>query len=90
MDYEIGVLLFHCTEHGREDFNIQSSVESLFNALSNRLDKEEIKRGFKQEAHNYLENEEEFLKSNDEEESEEINVEAVEKLFEETFEEYMC
>lgn len=90
MDFEIGVLLFHCTPYGKADFDIQCSIEALFNALSNRLDKEEMRKGFEQEAYSCLENEEEFLKSSieDEEEIEEIDPEAVTKLFEETYKDF--
>lgn len=84
-DFEIGVLLFHCSKYGRADSNIQNCVSKLFNALSSKLNKEEVEKGFKREAYNYLENEEEFLKLDSTENVLEIDSEAVTKLFEEMY-----
>lgn len=61
MDYELGVLLFHCTEHGHADFNIQGCVEGLLNGitLTRKLDTREVKHGFVSEAQNYWDEEDE-------------------------------
>lgn len=59
MSYEIGVLLYHCTEYGHADFDIQGCVEALLNALSNRVDVKEAKRGFIAEVSNYWDEENE-------------------------------
>lgn len=59
MGYEIGVLLFHCTEHGRADFDIQGCVEGLLNGVSGKLDIREVKHGFISEAQNYWDEEDE-------------------------------
>lgn len=94
LDYEIGILLYHCTSLGKADFDIQGCVQGLFNALSNKLSKQEIRYGFVAEAQN--ENAYELYSTveiTDEygeiDEEEAIDPEKIDALFEETYLEYI-
>lgn len=62
MGYNMGVLLFHCTEYGRADFDIQGVAEGLICGIANRISKKDVEYGFMSEAENYFDLEDEDRK----------------------------